>query len=160
MENNCFSHSACSCLFFTSKGIQIRLGMRSNQICLWRSPESSVLSSTSHSRRGPGASYFVRYYFNLLFKKDWLEKNLHDSFLLVSQIQNLGYFPVKDLQLNIEIPEMTKNGNQLLQISDFFIDQVSLQDLKWEYITFKRYRHILLIIKHWIYKRQTGFCWI
>nr|XP_020461334.1 integrin alpha-11 isoform X1 [Monopterus albus] len=39
------------------------------------------------------------------------------------QIQNLGYFPVKDLQLNIEIPEMTKNGNQLLQISDFHIDQ-------------------------------------
>lgn len=39
------------------------------------------------------------------------------------QIQNLGYFPVKDLQLNIEIPEMTKNGNQLLQISDFSIDQ-------------------------------------
>uniref|UniRef100_A0A3P8VP66 Integrin, alpha 11a n=1 Tax=Cynoglossus semilaevis TaxID=244447 RepID=A0A3P8VP66_CYNSE len=39
------------------------------------------------------------------------------------QIQNLGYFPVKDLQLNIEVPEMTKNGNQLLQISDFHIDQ-------------------------------------
>uniref|UniRef100_A0A8C4H9H8 Integrin, alpha 11a n=1 Tax=Dicentrarchus labrax TaxID=13489 RepID=A0A8C4H9H8_DICLA len=39
------------------------------------------------------------------------------------QIQNLGYFPVKDLQLNIEIPEMTKNGNKLLQISDFYIDQ-------------------------------------
>ncbi|KAF7660945.1 hypothetical protein LDENG_00271370 [Lucifuga dentata] len=39
------------------------------------------------------------------------------------QIQNLGYFPVKDLQLNIEIPEMTKNGNQLLQISGFYIDQ-------------------------------------
>uniref|UniRef100_A0A668A1Y6 Integrin, alpha 11a n=1 Tax=Myripristis murdjan TaxID=586833 RepID=A0A668A1Y6_9TELE len=38
-------------------------------------------------------------------------------------IQNLGFFPVKDLQLNIEIPEMTKNGNQLLQISDFSIDQ-------------------------------------
>uniref|UniRef100_A0A4W6F863 Integrin, alpha 11a n=1 Tax=Lates calcarifer TaxID=8187 RepID=A0A4W6F863_LATCA len=43
------------------------------------------------------------------------------------QIQNLGYFPVKDLQLNIEIPEMTKNGNQLLQISDFHIDQVSVE---------------------------------
>ncbi|KAM9860747.1 integrin alpha-11a isoform 2-T2 [Aulostomus maculatus] len=39
------------------------------------------------------------------------------------QIQNLGYFPVKDLQLNIEIPEMTKNGNKLLQISDLHIDQ-------------------------------------
>ena len=40
------------------------------------------------------------------------------------QIQNLGFFPVKDLQLNIEIPEMTTNGNQLLKISDFHIDQV------------------------------------
>ncbi|XP_054627498.1 integrin alpha-11a isoform X2 [Dunckerocampus dactyliophorus] len=39
------------------------------------------------------------------------------------QIQNLGYFPVRDLQLNIDIPEMTKNGNQLLQISDFHIDE-------------------------------------
>lgn len=41
-------------------------------------------------------------------------------------MQNLGYFPVKDLQLNIDVPEMTKNGNQLLQISDFHIDQVSV----------------------------------
>uniref|UniRef100_A0A3P9NLM3 Integrin, alpha 11a n=1 Tax=Poecilia reticulata TaxID=8081 RepID=A0A3P9NLM3_POERE len=41
------------------------------------------------------------------------------------QIQNLGYFPVRDLQLNIEIPEMTKNGNQLLQIFDFYIDEVN-----------------------------------
>ncbi|XP_051919013.1 integrin alpha-11a isoform X1 [Hippocampus zosterae] len=39
------------------------------------------------------------------------------------QIQNLGYFPVKDLKLNIEVPEMTKNGNQLLQISNLHIDQ-------------------------------------
>uniref|UniRef100_A0A7N8XYV3 Integrin, alpha 11a n=1 Tax=Mastacembelus armatus TaxID=205130 RepID=A0A7N8XYV3_9TELE len=46
------------------------------------------------------------------------------------QIQNLGYFPVKDLQLNIEIPEMTKNGNQLLQISDFQIDQYKLTNSK------------------------------
>ncbi|KAI3377427.1 hypothetical protein L3Q82_008616, partial [Scortum barcoo] len=48
-------------------------------------------------------------------------------FNLTFQIQNLGYFPVKDLQLNIEVPEMTKNGNQLLQISDFHIDQVKLR---------------------------------
>uniref|UniRef100_A0A8C5CFZ9 Integrin, alpha 11a n=1 Tax=Gadus morhua TaxID=8049 RepID=A0A8C5CFZ9_GADMO len=40
------------------------------------------------------------------------------------QIQNLGFFPVRDLQLNIEIPEMTKNGNQLLRVADFYIDQV------------------------------------
>uniref|UniRef100_A0A673B922 VWFA domain-containing protein n=1 Tax=Sphaeramia orbicularis TaxID=375764 RepID=A0A673B922_9TELE len=51
------------------------------------------------------------------------------------QIQNLGYFPVKDLQLSIEIPEMTKNGNQLLQISNFYIDQVSRTPLKlWQII--------------------------
>uniref|UniRef100_A0A3P9NLI1 Integrin, alpha 11a n=1 Tax=Poecilia reticulata TaxID=8081 RepID=A0A3P9NLI1_POERE len=52
------------------------------------------------------------------------------------QIQNLGYFPVRDLQLNIEIPEMTKNGNQLLQIFDFYIDEVSSQPGS-EYVSFK-----------------------
>lgn len=45
-------------------------------------------------------------------------------------MQNLGFFPVNDLQLNIDIPEMTKNGNQLLQISDFHIDQVSVASYK------------------------------
>ncbi|XP_075875483.1 integrin alpha-11a [Nelusetta ayraudi] len=45
------------------------------------------------------------------------------TFNLTFQIQNLGYFPVRDLQLNIEIPEMPKNGNRLLLISDFSIDQ-------------------------------------
>uniref|UniRef100_A0A8C5HST3 VWFA domain-containing protein n=1 Tax=Gouania willdenowi TaxID=441366 RepID=A0A8C5HST3_GOUWI len=49
------------------------------------------------------------------------------------QLQNLGYYPVKDLQLSIEIPEMTKNGNQLLQISDFYIDQVSFASLCFVY---------------------------
>lgn len=46
--------------------------------------------------------------------------------VVASQIQNLGYFPVRDLQLNIEIPEMPKNGNRLLLISDFSIDKVSV----------------------------------
>lgn len=49
---------------------------------------------------------------------------------LLSQIQNLGYFPVRDLQLNLEIPEMSKNGKRLLQISDIYIDKVSLESLK------------------------------
>ncbi|CAB1338961.1 unnamed protein product [Coregonus sp. 'balchen'] len=49
--------------------------------------------------------------------------NIGPPFNFTFQIQNLGFFPVRDLQLNIEIPEMTKNGNQLLQISDFNIDQ-------------------------------------
>ncbi|XP_038856397.1 integrin alpha-11-like [Salvelinus namaycush] len=49
--------------------------------------------------------------------------NIGPPFNFTFQIQNLGFFPVRDLQLNIEIPEMTKNGNQLLQISDFHIDK-------------------------------------
>uniref|UniRef100_A0A8C7ZZT2 Integrin, alpha 11a n=1 Tax=Oryzias sinensis TaxID=183150 RepID=A0A8C7ZZT2_9TELE len=44
-------------------------------------------------------------------------------FNLTFQIHNLGLFPVRDLQLDIEIPQLTKNGNQLLQISDFYFDQ-------------------------------------
>lgn len=40
------------------------------------------------------------------------------------QIQNLGYLPVRNLQLNIMIPEVTKNGNRFLQIQHFHIDQV------------------------------------
>uniref|UniRef100_A0A673XCW1 Integrin, alpha 11a n=1 Tax=Salmo trutta TaxID=8032 RepID=A0A673XCW1_SALTR len=49
--------------------------------------------------------------------------NIGPPFNFTFQIQNLGFFPVMDLQLNIEIPEMTKNGNQLLQISDLHIDK-------------------------------------
>lgn len=50
--------------------------------------------------------------------------NSNNLLLVVSQIQNLGYFPVRDLQLNIEIPEMSKSGSRFLQISDFYIDKV------------------------------------
>uniref|UniRef100_A0A4W5NFI9 Integrin alpha third immunoglobulin-like domain-containing protein n=1 Tax=Hucho hucho TaxID=62062 RepID=A0A4W5NFI9_9TELE len=62
--------------------------------------------------------------------------NIGPPFNFTFQIQNLGFFPVRDLQLNIEIPEMTKNGNQLLQISDFHIDKVRglenlSKDLDW-----------------------------
>ncbi|XP_066557311.1 integrin alpha-11 [Amia ocellicauda] len=39
------------------------------------------------------------------------------------QIQNMGFFPVRDLYLKIEIPEATMSGNQLLQIADLSIDQ-------------------------------------
>ncbi|KAJ8417182.1 hypothetical protein AAFF_G00284090 [Aldrovandia affinis] len=39
------------------------------------------------------------------------------------QIHNLGFFPVRDLLLTIAIPQVTKAGNQLLQITDFYIDQ-------------------------------------
>uniref|UniRef100_A0A8K9X6U4 Integrin, alpha 11a n=1 Tax=Oncorhynchus mykiss TaxID=8022 RepID=A0A8K9X6U4_ONCMY len=62
--------------------------------------------------------------------------NIGPPFNFTFQIQNLGFFPVRDLQLNIEIPEMTKNGNQLLQISDFHIDKVRglenlVKDVEW-----------------------------
>ncbi|XP_029353980.1 integrin alpha-11a isoform X2 [Echeneis naucrates] len=83
--------------------------------------------------------YTLKYEADLLFTRDSnptlyeikselsLEEPGIDSYPVnfTFQIQNLGYFPVKDLQLNIEIPEMTKNGNQLLKISDFHIDQVN-----------------------------------
>ncbi|TSK19963.1 Integrin alpha-11 [Bagarius yarrelli] len=82
--------------------------------------------------------YMLRYEADLLFTRDsnpshWelkaslgLEKaeNLHPPFNFTFQIQNLGYFPVKNLQLNIMIPEVTKNGNRFLQIQQLHIDQV------------------------------------
>uniref|UniRef100_A0A665UVR5 VWFA domain-containing protein n=1 Tax=Echeneis naucrates TaxID=173247 RepID=A0A665UVR5_ECHNA len=78
--------------------------------------------------------YTLKYEADLLFTRDSnptlyeikSELSLEEPGIDSYPIQNLGYFPVKDLQLNIEIPEMTKNGNQLLKISDFHIDQVSM----------------------------------
>ncbi|XP_033844801.2 integrin alpha-11a [Periophthalmus magnuspinnatus] len=81
--------------------------------------------------------YFLQYEADLLFTRSSnptryeikSELSLEDSgvigppFNFTFQIQNLGYFPVRDLQLNIHIPEMTRNGNQLLHIHDFSIDQ-------------------------------------
>ncbi|KAF4091000.1 hypothetical protein AMELA_G00032020 [Ameiurus melas] len=82
--------------------------------------------------------YMLRYEADLLFTRDsnpshWeikanlaLEKaeNLRPPFNFTFQIQNLGYFPIRNLQLNIMIPEVTKNGNRFLQIQHFHIDQV------------------------------------
>ncbi|XP_047218221.1 integrin alpha-11a isoform X2 [Girardinichthys multiradiatus] len=81
--------------------------------------------------------YTLKYEGDILFTRDSIptryeiksELSLEEPgvigppFNFTFQIQNLGYFPVRDLQLNIEIPEMTKNGNQLLQLFDFHIDQ-------------------------------------
>uniref|UniRef100_A0A8C5HUH2 VWFA domain-containing protein n=1 Tax=Gouania willdenowi TaxID=441366 RepID=A0A8C5HUH2_GOUWI len=86
--------------------------------------------------------YILKYEADLLFTRDSnptrydirSELSLEEPgiigppFNFTFQLQNLGYYPVKDLQLSIEIPEMTKNGNQLLQISDFYIDQVNGTD--------------------------------
>uniref|UniRef100_A0AAR2L0V0 VWFA domain-containing protein n=1 Tax=Pygocentrus nattereri TaxID=42514 RepID=A0AAR2L0V0_PYGNA len=74
--------------------------------------------------------YTLRYEADLLFTRDsspsrWELKSLSCAV----QIQNLGYFPVRNLQLNILIPEVTKNGNQLLQIQDFHANQVRRNDL-------------------------------
>lgn len=55
------------------------------------------------------------------------------TIVYASQVQNLGYFPVQDLQLYIAIPEVTKNGNQLLQIRDFHIDQVRRTQLDYSF---------------------------
>uniref|UniRef100_A0AAR2JC89 VWFA domain-containing protein n=1 Tax=Pygocentrus nattereri TaxID=42514 RepID=A0AAR2JC89_PYGNA len=63
------------------------------------------------------------------------------------QIQNLGYFPVRNLQLNILIPEVTKNGNQLLQIQDFHANQV------------RRNANTLARSGEQPYPRRTGSSW-
>ncbi|KAL4622748.1 integrin alpha-11-like isoform X1 [Arapaima gigas] len=49
--------------------------------------------------------------------------SLGPAFNFTFQIQNLGFFPVSDLRLNIEVPWVTRYGNQLLQIKDFLVDQ-------------------------------------
>ncbi|TRY55700.1 hypothetical protein DNTS_010275 [Danionella cerebrum] len=83
--------------------------------------------------------YSLRYEADLLFTRDFyptryeLKPDLslvapgdfNPPFNFTFQIQNLGYFPIRELRLYISIPEVTKNGNQLLQIRDFHVDQVA-----------------------------------
>ncbi|XP_028679015.2 integrin alpha-11a [Erpetoichthys calabaricus] len=45
------------------------------------------------------------------------------SFNYTFQIQNLAFFPVDNMQLSIEIPEVTKSGNQLLLLEGHSIGQ-------------------------------------
>ncbi|KAJ8344414.1 hypothetical protein SKAU_G00317430 [Synaphobranchus kaupii] len=87
----------------------------------------------------------LKYEANLLFTRDSspsryeikadrsLEKpgNTELPFNFTFQIHNLGFFPVRNLMLNIAIPQVTKTGNQVLQITDFYIDQsrVTPEDL-------------------------------
>lgn len=105
-------------LTFGLKGTRIRLDTTSNQTCLWRSQVLSAPLSTSPFRYEAAVIFSNRDVRNL--------KVTSDARFFASQIQNLGYFPVRDLLLNIEIPEMPTNGNRLLLISDFSIDKVSV----------------------------------
>ncbi|KAM9826242.1 integrin alpha-11a isoform X1 [Syngnathus typhle] len=102
-----------------------------------------ILEASSNGEEMSTADNFNDIYYSLKYEADLLftrdsnptryeikpELSLEEPgvvgppFNFTFQIQNLGYFAVKDLQLNIEVPEMTKNGNQLLQISDLHIDQ-------------------------------------
>ncbi|XP_048112061.1 integrin alpha-11-like [Alosa alosa] len=47
------------------------------------------------------------------------------TFNLSYQIQNLGLFPVEELQITVEMSAVTSGGNQLLHISHFHIDQMA-----------------------------------
>lgn len=47
------------------------------------------------------------------------------TFNLSYQIQNLGLYPVKELQVTVEMSAVTSGGNQLLHISDFRSDKPS-----------------------------------
>ena len=107
-------------LSHSPEGILIRGAMTSSQTCLSRSLESLVRHSTSLSRWAPTPHP------TCIFQCAATHGHCLNTFycLFFYQIQNLGFFPVRDLQLNIEIPEMTKNGNQLLRVADFYIDQV------------------------------------
>lgn len=125
----------CLFLLFASKGTQTRHATRSNQSSHWRSLELSALLLTSRSRWEGIFCHFL--IFNVSYWETFHTIHLSLSLSLCdSQIQNLGYFPVRDLQLNIEIPEMTRNGNQLLQIFDFYIDEVCSQHAS-EYVSSK-----------------------
>lgn len=44
--------------------------------------------------------------------------------MLVSQIQNLGLFPVPDVAFQAETWAVTERGNQLVSIMDYSIEQV------------------------------------
>uniref|UniRef100_A0A3Q2XTK6 Integrin, alpha 11a n=1 Tax=Hippocampus comes TaxID=109280 RepID=A0A3Q2XTK6_HIPCM len=109
-----------------------------------------ILEASSNGEEMSTADNFNDIYYSLKYEADLLftrdsnptryeiksELSLEEPgvigppFNFTFQIQNLGYFPVKDLQLNIEVPEMTKNGNQLLQISNLHIDQVNASNKK------------------------------
>ena len=43
---------------------------------------------------------------------------------LLSQLQNLGFFPVEGVTIKLTIPVATRAGNRLLLLTEFMVDQV------------------------------------
>lgn len=124
MEDNCFSLVLFDVYSLLEKGFKsdsVWHQIRAVSGGTWSYRPSFQLHVPRESKE-----HLHHYLIDFLYRKTLLRNNLLTLLLAVSQIQNLGYFPVKDLQLNIEIPEMTKNGNHFLHISDFYIDRVSV----------------------------------
>uniref|UniRef100_A0A8C1NND3 Integrin, alpha 11a n=1 Tax=Cyprinus carpio TaxID=7962 RepID=A0A8C1NND3_CYPCA len=114
-EHNCLGGFSCLFSCLCSEGEEVVLHDNINDIFFTLKYEADLLFTRDF--------YPTRYE----LKPDLsLEEpsDFNPPFNFTFQIQNLGYFPVQDLQLYIAIPEVTKNGNQLLQIRDFHIDQV------------------------------------
>uniref|UniRef100_A0A3P8ZE86 VWFA domain-containing protein n=1 Tax=Esox lucius TaxID=8010 RepID=A0A3P8ZE86_ESOLU len=53
------------------------------------------------------------------------------TFNLTYHIQNLGFFPVSDLQLTVDVFAVTMGGNHLLQITNIDIDRVRGRSFKY-----------------------------
>uniref|UniRef100_A0A8C1EHA7 Integrin, alpha 11a n=1 Tax=Cyprinus carpio carpio TaxID=630221 RepID=A0A8C1EHA7_CYPCA len=114
-EHNCLGGFSCLFSCLCSEGEEVVLHDNINDIFFTLKYEADLLFTRDF--------YPTRYE----LKPDLsLEEpsDFNPPFNFTFQIQNLGYFPVQDLQLYIAIPEVTKNGNQLLQIRDFHIDQI------------------------------------
>uniref|UniRef100_A0A3Q1ERK4 Integrin alpha-11-like n=1 Tax=Acanthochromis polyacanthus TaxID=80966 RepID=A0A3Q1ERK4_9TELE len=70
----------------------------------------------------------LKYQTDLLFTR-WVTQKvtkhyLFTYFLLLMQIQNLGIFSVQDVLFKADVCAVTRNGNQLVNIEDYSIEQV------------------------------------
>lgn len=65
-----------------------------------------------------------------MFAERQLSYRRSDAVLLCVQIQNLGLFSVQDVLFRADIWAVTMRGNQLLNITDFSIEQVTLEIFK------------------------------
>uniref|UniRef100_A0A3Q1BLR8 VWFA domain-containing protein n=1 Tax=Amphiprion ocellaris TaxID=80972 RepID=A0A3Q1BLR8_AMPOC len=76
----------------------------------------------------------LKYQTDLLFTR-WVTQNVTEHylsayFLLLVQIQNLGIFSVQDVLFKADIWAVTRNGNQLVNIEDYSIEQVNFRSLE------------------------------